>query len=88
MVSHGVDGPAFTSLNDEFIETSDFAVMAPKGVDISAGQRGTSRPYDDFDLDDFHVSDDGLQWLVHMVCLIMTSSLNRSSFRKHAWATT
>ncbi|MEM9166399.1 MAG: PEP-CTERM sorting domain-containing protein [Planctomycetota bacterium] len=62
-VSDGVDGPAFTSANDEFIATSDNQVIAQKGVDIPGNQTGTPRPLDDFDLDDFHVSDDGSQWL-------------------------
>lgn len=63
-ISDGVDGDAFTSANNEFIATSDFAVVAQKGVDTPGNQPVDPRPYDDFDLDDFHVSSDGQQWLV------------------------
>ena len=63
-ISDGVDGPAFPSTENEFIATSDLAVLAQKGVDVPGNQPGTPRPYDDFDLDDLHVSDNGSQWLV------------------------
>ncbi|MEM9662812.1 MAG: hypothetical protein AAF937_10950 [Planctomycetota bacterium] len=62
-ISDGVDGPAFTSANDEFIATSDFGVLAQKGVTVPGNQPVAPRPIDDFDLDDLHVSDDGTQWL-------------------------
>lgn len=62
-VSDGVDGPGFSGATDEVIVTSDFQVLAQKGVDVPGNQPGTPRPYDDFDLDDLHVSDDGGQWL-------------------------
>ena len=61
--SDAVDGPAFNSANNEIIVTSDFSVVAQKGVDIPGNQAVPGRPYDDFDLDDLHVSDDGTQWL-------------------------
>jgi len=63
-ISDGVDGPAFTSANDEFIATSDNTVLAQKGVDVPGNQPSSPRPFDDFDLDDLHVSDDGTQWLI------------------------
>lgn len=62
-ISDGVDGPAFDTSNDEFIATSDFGVLAQKGVDTPGNQPALPRPYDDFDLDDLHVSSDGTQWL-------------------------
>lgn len=62
-ISDGVDGPSFTSSNDEFIATSDNQVIAQKGVTTPGNQPGTPRAIDDFDLDDFHISDDGSQWL-------------------------
>ncbi|MEM1423667.1 MAG: hypothetical protein AAGH64_06655, partial [Planctomycetota bacterium] len=63
-ISDGVDGPAFTSANNEFIATSNNEVIAQKGVDVPGNQALTNAPFDDFDLDDLHVSDDGSQWLV------------------------
>ncbi|MEM9409543.1 MAG: dockerin type I domain-containing protein [Planctomycetota bacterium] len=63
-VSDGIDGPAFDSTNDEFVATSDFTVIAQKGVDVPSNQPVKPRAYDDFDLDDLHVSSDGLQWMV------------------------
>ena len=63
-VSDSVDGPAFSSATNEVIVRSDFAVVAQKGVDVPGNQPGTPVAYDDFDLDDFHVSSDGSQWLV------------------------
>lgn len=63
-VSDSVDGPGFTSATNEIVVRSDFTVIAQKGVDVPGNQPGTPRPYDDFDLDDLHVSDDGTQWMV------------------------
>ena len=63
-ISDAVDGPSFATETNEFIATSDFAVLAQKGVDVPGNQPVDPRPYDDFDLDDLHVSDDGTRWLV------------------------
>ena len=59
-VSDSVDGPAYSSATNEVIVRSDFAVVAQKGVDVPGNQPGTPVAYDDFDLDDFHVSSDGV----------------------------
>ncbi|MEM9082075.1 MAG: hypothetical protein AAGB34_00655 [Planctomycetota bacterium] len=63
-VSDAVDGSSFSSSTNEIIVSSDFRVIAQKGVDVPGNQSTSPRAFDDFDLDDFHVSDDGSSWLV------------------------
>ncbi|MEM6560800.1 MAG: PEP-CTERM sorting domain-containing protein, partial [Planctomycetota bacterium] len=59
----GLDGPSFTSANDDVIASSNNQILAQKGVDIPGNQPSSPRPYEDFDLDDLHVSADGTQYL-------------------------
>ncbi|MEM9167952.1 MAG: GC-type dockerin domain-anchored protein [Planctomycetota bacterium] len=60
-----LDGPAFGSDDNEAIIRSDGVVLLRTATDIPTNQGGgTARTYQGFDLDDFHVSDDGSSWLV------------------------
>ncbi|MEM6560958.1 MAG: PEP-CTERM sorting domain-containing protein, partial [Planctomycetota bacterium] len=61
--ARSLDGPSFTSANDDLIASSNNQILAQKGVDTPGNQPSSPRPYDDFDLDDLHVSADGTQYL-------------------------
>jgi hypothetical protein len=58
----GIDG-AITTSTDEIIEFGG-AILAQEGVTIPAGQAGTPQAWENFDLDDFFVSADGLHYIL------------------------
>ncbi|MEM7807389.1 MAG: hypothetical protein AAF561_04700 [Planctomycetota bacterium] len=63
--SSGLDGPTFSTGNDDVFFVSNNTTLLRAGVDVPTNQSGgTTEAYDGFDLDDFHVSADGSSFLV------------------------